>query len=174
VALEEQPRIVVMGVSGSGKTTVGQLLAQRLALPFADADDLHSADAKAKMAAGHPLTDADRGPWLARCAEWLASGKGPEGSPEKYGGVLACSALKRSYRDILRTGNPTLCFLHLAGDSSVVAERVSERAHHFMPAELVPSQYDALEPLQPDERGVVVGFTLGPAVIIDRFLAEVG
>ena len=154
-----------MGVSGSGKSTVGVLLAQRLKLEFQDADDLHSAAAKAKMAAGHPLTDADRAPWLARCAQWLAD--------VKYGGVLACSALKRSYRDVLRTGNPTLRFLHLAGDPSVVAERVSRRREHFMPSALVPSQYQALEPLQPDERGTVVDFTLGPAAIIETFLDEV-
>jgi gluconokinase len=154
-----------MGVSGSGKSTVGLLLAQQLGLQFQDADDLHTDAAKAKMAAGQPLTDEDRAPWLVRCAHWLAG--------EKYGGVLACSALKRSYRDILRTGNPTLCFLHLAGDPSVVADRVSRRLHHYMPPELVPSQYQALEPLEPDERGAAVDFTLGPAAIVEEFLAKV-
>ncbi|MCW2524571.1 MAG: gluconate kinase [Frankiales bacterium] len=160
--IADQPRIVVMGVSGSGKTTVGLLLAQRLQLPFEDADDLHSEAARAKMAAGQPLTDEDREPWLVRCAQWLAA--------QKYGGVLACSALKRSYRDLLRTGNDSLCFLHLAGDPAVVAERVAERQHHYMPSSLVPSQYQALEPLQPDELGVAVDFTLGPSAIVDRFL----
>jgi gluconokinase len=157
-----------MGVSGSGKSTVGALLAQRLQLPFEDADELHSAAAKAKMAAGHPLTDSDRAPWLVRCAQWLAAERA-----EKYGGVLACSALKRSYRDLLRTGNDSLCFLHLVGDASVVAARVAERQHHYMPSSLVPSQYQALEPLQPDEFGVAIDFTLGPPLIVDRFLTEV-
>jgi gluconokinase len=159
------PTVVVMGVTGSGKTTVGGVLAHQLGVPFEDADDLHSPEAKAKMAAGHPLDDADRAPWLARCATWLAS--------ESDGSVLACSALKRSYRDILRAGNDGLCFLHLAGDPAVVTERVGHRTHHYMPASLVQSQYDTLEPLQPDEFGVVIDFTLGPEQIVQQFLKEV-
>jgi gluconokinase len=87
--------------------------------------------------------------------------------------VLACSALKRSYRDILRAGNDGLCFLHLAGDPAVVTERVGHRTHHYMPASLVQSQYDTLEPLQPDEFGVVIDFTLGPEQIVQQFLKEV-
>ncbi|MDQ1751984.1 MAG: gluconokinase [Pseudonocardiales bacterium] len=159
------PAVVVMGVTGSGKTTVGGLLAQQLGVPFEDADDLHSPEAKAKMAAGHPLDDADRTPWLARCATWLAS--------QSDGSVLACSALRRSYRDILRAGNHGLCFLHLAGDPAVVTERVGYRTHHFMPTSLVRSQYDTLEPLQPDEFGVAIDFTFGPERIVRQFLKEV-
>ncbi|HEY2041165.1 MAG TPA: gluconokinase, GntK/IdnK-type, partial [Jatrophihabitans sp.] len=132
---------------------------------LADADDFHSDEAKAKMAAGHPLTDADRAPWLQRIAEWLRSQ--PEGC------VLACSALKRSYRDVLRTGSDNLCFLHLAGDPAVVTERVGHRMHHYMPASLVQSQYAALEPLEPDEFGVSLDFTLGPELIVEKFLKEV-
>ena len=113
------PTVVVMGVSGSGKSTVGLLLAHQLGVPFADADDFHSEQAKAKMAAGHPLDDADRAPWLRRLADWLA--EHPDGA------VLACSALKRRYRDVLRTGAPKLCLLHLAGDPAVVTERVGHR-----------------------------------------------
>jgi gluconokinase len=156
--------VVVMGVSGSGKSTVGVLLAADLGVPFADADDLHSVDARAKMAAGQPLDDEDRAPWLARCADWLAA--------HRTGAVLACSALTRDYRDRLRVGNPELCFLHLAGSPSVVAERVGERADrggHFMPARLVGSQFDLLQPLQHDEVGVAISVDLSPAAIVADF-----
>ena len=159
------PTVVVMGVSGSGKTTVGGVLAQHLSVPFADADDFHSSDAKAKMAAGHPLNDEDRAPWLLRLAGWLRE--------HEEGCVLACSALKHRYRDVLRTGDDQLCFLHLAGDPSVVTDRVGHRANHYMPASLVQSQYDDLQPLEPDEFGVVCDFTLGPEVIVEKFLKEV-
>jgi gluconokinase len=159
------PMVVVMGVSGSGKSTVGGVLAHQLGVPFADADDFHSDAARAKMAAGHALDDVDRAPWLARLANWLRD--------EQDGCVLACSALKRRYRDMLRAGSPRLCFLHLAGDAAVVSERVGHRAHHYMPASLVASQYDALEPLQPDEFGVAVDFTLGPEQIVEQFLKQV-
>ena len=159
------PTVVVMGVSGSGKTTVGGVLAQQLAVPFADADSFHSSEAKAKMAAGHPLDDADRAPWLQILADWLAG--------ETDGCVLACSALRRRYRDVLRSQSPRLCFLHLAGQPSVVTERVGHRAHHYMPSSLVQSQYDTLEPLEPDEFGVVIDFTLDPEQIVQTFLKEV-
>lgn len=159
------PTVVVMGVAGSGKTTVGGVLAEHLGVPFADADSFHSPEAKQKMASGHPLTDADRAPWLEKLAEWLRT--------EELGCVLACSALKRSYRDVLRTGADRLCFLHLAGDPAVVTERVGHREHHYMPASLVQSQFDTLEPLQPDEFGVVIDFTLGPERIVETFLKEV-
>jgi gluconokinase len=154
-----------MGVSGSGKTTVGMVLAVRLAVPFADADDFHSAAAKAKMAAGHPLDDDDRAPWLRHLADWLGEHPG--------GCVLACSALKRRYRDMLRTGADRLIFLHLAGSAAIVTDRVARRQRHYMPASLVGSQYDTLEPLGTDEHGVVIDFTLGPDRIVTEFLAAV-
>lgn len=156
------PTVVVMGVSGSGKSTIGLLLAHQLGVPFADADDFHSDAAKAKMAAGHALDDLDRAPWLDRLADWLAG--------ERDGCVLACSALKRRYRDVLRSQSPKLCFLHLAGDAAVVSERVGHRAGHYMPASLVGSQYAALEPLAPDEFGVALDFTAGPEQIVEQFL----
>jgi gluconokinase len=159
------PTIVVMGVSGSGKTTVGVILAEQLGMPFADADDFHSDEAKAKMAAGHALDDNDRATWLLRLADWL--GSHPDGE------VLACSALKRRYRDVLRGGSDKPCFLHLAGDPSVVTERVGHRKHHYMAASLVDSQYAALEPLESDEFGVVIDFTLGPEQIVEQFIKEV-
>ena len=159
------PTVVVMGVSGSGKTTVGVILANQLGVPFADADDFHTPELKAKMAAGHPLTDDDRWPWLARLADWLRD--------EQEGSVLACSALKRSYRDVLRTASDQLCFLHLAGSPEVVTQRVGHRHNHYMPASLVGSQYATLEPLGPDEFGVAIDFTLGPEQIVEQFLKEV-
>ncbi len=159
------PVVVVMGVSGSGKTTVGMVLADRLGVPFGDAVDFHTPELKAKMAAGRPLTDADREPWLARLADWLRA--------EQDGSVLACSALKRRYRDVLRTGSSRLCFLHLDGSAEVVGQRVGSRLNHYMPASLVQSQYATLEPLGPDEFGVAVDFTLGPEQIVERFLREV-
>lgn len=159
------PTVVVMGVTGSGKTTVGLLLAHQLGVPFADADDFHTPELKAKMAAGHPLDDADRAPWLRRLADWLAG--------EPGGCVLACSALKRRYRDVLRSGSSRLCFLHLAGEPAVASERVAHRRSHYMPASLVGSQYADLEPLEPDEFGVAVDFTLGPEHIVEQFLKEV-
>jgi gluconokinase len=159
------PTVVVMGVTGSGKTTVGLVLAHQLGVPFADADDFHAPEMVAKMAAGHPLTDADRAPWLSRLADWLGG--------EADGCVLACSALKRRYRDVLRSHSPRLCFLHLSGDPSVVTERVGRRRDHYMPASLVGSQYTALEPLQPDEYGVAIDFTLRPEQIVEQFLKEV-
>lgn len=163
--VELHPTVVVMGVAGSGKTTVGVILAHQLGVPFADADDFHSDEAKAKMHAGHPLTDEDRAPWLQRLADWLAD--------EPDGCVLACSALKRRYRDVLRSRSPRLAFLHLAGDPSVVSERVAHRQGHYMPASLVQSQYDALEPLAPDERGAAIDFTADPERIVQQFLKEI-
>ncbi|HEU5270847.1 MAG TPA: gluconokinase [Jatrophihabitans sp.] len=154
-----------MGVTGSGKTTVGLLLAHQLGVPFADADDFHSPETKAKMAGGHPLDDADRAPWLLRLADWLAD--------HSDGCVLACSALKRKYRDVLRSQAQRLVFLHLTGAPAVASERVAHRRNHYMPASLVDSQYADLEPLQPDEFGVPIDFTLGPERIVQRFLEQI-
>lgn len=159
------PCVVVMGVTGSGKTTVGTLLSERMQVPFADADDFHPESNKKKMAAGIPLNDDDRAPWLAILARWL--------DEHPSGCVLACSALKRRYRDVLRRGGTDTCFLHLAGDPAVVTTRVANRKNHYMPVSLVQSQYDTLEPLEPDETGVVIDFDLPPDEIVERFLHEV-
>lgn len=153
-----------MGVSGSGKTTVGELLAERLGVDFGDADDFHPAESVAKMAAGTPLTDHDRQPWLTAIAEWLAD-------RADRGAVVTCSALKRAYRDVLRAGAPDVWFLHLEGSPELVTERVAERTDHFMPADLVESQFDTLEPLGADERGVVIDATRSPTQIVEAFLA---
>ncbi|MDB4991494.1 MAG: gluconate kinase, family [Myxococcaceae bacterium] len=141
--------MVVMGVSGSGKSSVGRLLAERAQVPYADGDSFHSVESKAKMAAGHPLTDDDRWPWLARVGAWLAA-------HEATGAVVSCSALKRVYRDALRRSAPRAVFLHLTGEPEQLAQRMRARADHFMPATLLHSQLATLEPLQADERGVVL------------------
>ena len=139
--------IVVMGVSGSGKSTVGAALARRLEIPFADADDFHPAANIAKMSAGTPLDDDDRYPWLAAVGRWLA---------DHERGVMSCSALKRRYRDQLRSYRSTVEFLHLTGSPELIDRRQAERTGHFMPSSLAMSQFDALEPLDTDERGLAI------------------
>lgn len=142
-------RIIVMGVSGCGKTTIGDLVARELGVPFLDGDSLHPVENVAKMAAGTPLTDDDRWPWLATVGrELAAAGDG--------GMVLACSALRRTYRDAIREQAPDTIFLHLSGSKEVLKARTEGRTGHFMPSALLESQLATLEPLQEDERGVVV------------------
>jgi len=156
------PPIVVMGVSGSGKSTVGVALARRLGVPFVDADALHPPANIAKMTAGQPLDDADRYPWLDEVGEWLAGHRG---------GVAGCSALKRSYRDRLRAQCPSVEFLYLCGAPAVIAARVAARTGHFMPAALLRSQFEALEPLGADEAGVTVDVDRNVDAIIGAFLS---
>ncbi len=158
--------IVVMGVSGSGKSTVGAALAQRLRVPFADADDFHPAANIAKMSAGHPLDDDDRYPWLERIGQWLAN------HPE--GGVMSCSALKRAYRDQLRDHAPQTEFLHLYGTPEVIGRRQASRPGHFMPASLLQSQFDTLEPLDPDEGGLVIDVDQAVDSIVDDYVSRTG
>jgi gluconokinase len=155
--------VVVMGVTGSGKSTVGTVLAKRMDVPFADADDFHSPENVAKMRGGSPLDDNDRLPWLRTIGAWLAEHR-------DGGAVVTCSALRRAYRDVLREGAPDVTFLHLHGDMATVRERVAARTGHFMPESLVQSQFDALEPLQEDEKGVVIPFDLPVDDIVRRFL----
>ena len=144
-------RIVVMGVSGCGKSTVGPLLAARLGVPFVDADDLHPPTNVAKMAAGIPLTDEDRWPWLRLVGAELASASD--------GLVVACSALRYAYRDVLRSFVPDVYFVHLAGSREELASRLGHRVDHFMPLMLLDSQLATLEPLRADERGVTLDIT---------------
>jgi gluconokinase len=148
--MPQRPLIVVMGVSGSGKSTIGARLARRLGLRFLDADDLHPITNVDKMTAGVPLTDDDRWPWLARVGEAMAEASGT-------GVVVACSALKRSYRDAIRAAAPEAVFVHLDGSRDLLAARLGEREDHFMPAALLDSQLDALEPLGEGERGIRIG-----------------
>lgn len=164
------PLAVMMGVSGSGKSVVGAALAQRLRVPFADADDLHPPANIAKMSAGVPLDDDDREPWLRTVAHWLREHAGE-------GGVVACSALKRSYRDLLREHATHTVFLHLHGDRDVLAQRVTARPGHFMPAVLIDSQLATLEPLGADERGATLDVSDPVEDLVEqsvRFLATTG
>jgi gluconokinase len=157
--------IVVMGVSGSGKSTVGAALAQRLRVPFADADDFHPEANVAKMSAGHALNDEDRHPWLDAIGDWLANHCGE-------GGVMSCSALKRKYRDQLRKHCPQVRFLHLSGSPGVIGRRQASRPGHFMPASLLASQFDTLEPLEADEHGVVVDVDQDIDAVVENYLTR--
>ena len=150
-----------MGVSGSGKSTVGAALAGCLGVPFADADSLHPAANVAKMAAGTPLDDADRRPWLNLVGRWLA---------DHDAGVMSCSALKRRYRDQLRSHRADIAFLHLTGSPELIGARQAGRPGHFMPSSLVMSQFDALEPLDPDEHGMAIDVGQSVDSIVDAFV----
>ncbi|WEF25143.1 gluconokinase [Paracoccus sp. S3-43] len=147
--------IVVMGVSGSGKTTTGTALAALMGWPFVEGDSFHPEVNVRKMAEGIPLDDTDRAPWLQALADQIAASEARGESS-----VLGCSALKRAYRDILRGGAPRVRFLHIHGPQDLLAERLNHRAGHFFPPKLLESQLATLEPLQPDEDGAVVDLAL--------------
>jgi gluconokinase len=151
------PVVVVMGVTGAGKSTFGAMLAARIDLPFVDGDDLHSKANKQKMATGIPLDDADRAPWLDTIAATLA--RAPV--------VVACSALKRRYRDRLRAGAPHVRFVYLAGPSTLLAQRLGARTHEFMPPELLESQLAILEPPGSDENALTIDIRLSPEAMVD-------
>ena len=156
--------VVVMGVSGSGKSTIGRLLAERLGCPFYDGDDYHPAANVAKMAAGIPLDDADRDGWLAELAALIAVGLA-----RGEGGVIACSALKRQYRDVLSVDERRVRFVYLRGEFDTIWARLQSREGHFMGANLLQSQFDALE----EPRGaIVVDTSLEPEQVIDRILEQ--
>jgi gluconokinase len=139
-------RVVVMGVAACGKSTVGLALATELKGSFLDADALHPQENIEKMASGNPLMDTDRGSWLQLVGQHLTNSNGDI--------VIACSALKRSYRDLIREAAPDAFFIHLGGERDLIAHRLSQRPGHFMPPSLLDSQIDTLELLMPDERGV--------------------
>ncbi|MCY0906100.1 gluconokinase [Arthrobacter sp. H14-L1] len=160
-------RLVVMGVSGCGKSTIGSLVAHALGIPFVDGDSLHSVENVAKMAAGTPLTDADRRPWLAVVGRALAQTDGP-------GLVVACSALKRSYRDAIRAQASDVFFLHLHGTRELLSTRLARRAGHFMPADLLDSQLATLQPLQPDETGYAVDIDQPVSEILKQAVLAAG
>jgi gluconokinase len=158
-------RIVVMGVSGSGKSTVGRLLAERLGVAFVEGDELHPPRNVALMAAGTPLTDADREGWLQAIATQLR-----DAYRHGRGLVVACSALRRRYRDLLRSGAPDTVFVLLHGERRLLAERLQDRKGHYMPASLLQSQLDTLEPPQPDERALTHDIADPPVQIVAAVL----
>lgn len=159
--------VVVMGVSGSGKTTVAALLAARLGWRYREGDDLHPSENVEKMRGGTPLTDADRLPWLHRIAEeidgWRAQGEE---------GVLTCSALKRSYRDIIIGDRPEVVLVYLKGSPDLIARRMAARHEHFMPTALLASQFATLQEPTSDERPIVVDVGSQPGEIADRIGRE--
>ncbi len=162
-----QPVIVVMGVSGTGKSTVARLLAERLNWDFEEGDDLHPDPNIAKMKAGIPLTDEDRAPWLGNVAAWIRAHE-RAGRP----GVVPCSALKRAYRDRLRGEH--VVFVHLVGSPELIAERMSARAGHFMPPSLLTSQLDTLEPPGADEQVLTVDIGRPVPQLVDEVIARLG
>ncbi|MFB9071264.1 gluconokinase [Citricoccus parietis] len=149
-AVQEPVHLVLMGISGSGKTVLAERLATRLGWPYAEADEFHPASNIAKMSAGTPLTDADRWPWLESMRAWM------DLEANAGGTISTCSALKRTYRDLLRQASGRVFFLHVTCDPAVITDRMEHRLGHFMPASLVPSQLATLEELGMDEDGAVL------------------
>lgn len=156
-----------MGVAGCGKTTVAQYLATELDLEFAEGDEFHPAANVKKMSSGIALADSDRWPWLESLATWTKQHK-----ESGWSTVLTCSALRRAYRDVLRAADPRTFFVHLHGEHRLLHERMSKR-EHFMPAELLQSQFDTLEPLEPDEYGVVIDVAPSIPEVAARAIAAV-
>jgi carbohydrate kinase (thermoresistant glucokinase family) len=161
--------LVVMGVSGSGKSTIAALLAARLGWEYADGDWFHPAANVEKMHAGHPLTDADRVPWLQAIALWIDARRAAGGHA-----VVACSALKRAYRDILIGPRRDVGLVYLKGEPALIARRLARRHEHFMPAGLLASQFDTLEEPAPDEHPLVVAIDGTPEDIVAGILAQAG
>ncbi len=162
-----KPLVLVMGVSGAGKSTVGSLLAARLDVPFADADSFHPPANIGKMSRGEPLTDDDRWPWLDAIGAWLDA----QGAA---GGVVTCSALKRVYRDRLLDGRRAVRLLHLSGDPALIGARQAARPDHFMPASLMASQFATLEAPGEEEGVITLSVAPAPETIVEAALAALG
>ncbi|KQO72423.1 hypothetical protein ASF41_16690 [Methylobacterium sp. Leaf111] len=165
-----RPRVlVVMGVSGSGKSTVASRLAERLGWTFVDGDSFHSPGHVAKMRAGHPLDDDDRAPWLAAIGAWIDTQL-----QQRTPGVVVCSALRRAYRDVLVRGREEVRIVYLAGDRPLIEGRLARRQGHFMPAGLLDTQFAILEPPAPEENAVAVGIDAAPETIVATIVARLG
>ena len=161
--------IVVMGVSGSGKSTVAKGIATTMGWEFAEGDEFHPKANVEKMASGQPLTDEDRWPWLHLIGDWIS-----ERVSHGQSAVVACSALRRAYRDLLREGRPQVRFCHVDADAEVIEERMDSREGHYMPASLLASQLATLERLGEDEPGVVVSNVGSPGDVLDSALRALG
>ena len=154
-----------MGTAGAGKSTVMAALAERLGWPTLEGDSVHPAGNVAKMAAGVPLTDADRRPWLEAISAWIG-----ERERERRSSIVTCSALRRSYRDLLRRGHPWVWFVHLDPPRAILEDRMASRSGHFMPATMLESQLATLEPLQPGEPGSVLAADAPPVELAERII----
>jgi gluconokinase len=163
----QPPVLVLMGVSGCGKSTVAGLLAGRLGWDFEEGDDLHPPANIDKMASGHPLDDEDRWPWLAKVAQWIA-----EHTRAGRPGIITCSALKKSYRDVLRGEH--VVFVYLAGTREQIARRLAARHGHYMPESLLDSQFDALEPPTPEENSITIDIASSSADESDDLMSRLG
>ncbi|MBD3781338.1 MAG: gluconokinase [Micrococcales bacterium] len=161
--------VVVMGVSGCGKSTVAKGLSTVLGWEFAEGDAFHPEANVEKMRGGHALTDEDRWPWLRAIGEWIS---GKEAAGESA--VVTCSALRRVYRDLLREGRPHVRFLHVTADTDVIRDRMEHRPGHYMPSSLLDSQLATLEPLEDDEPGVAISNEGTAAQVLDRALVALG
>ena len=160
--------LLIMGVSGSGKSTIAEIVSERLGWVFEEGDDLHPQTNIDKMKAGIPLTDADRQPWLARVAAWIDKQR-ESGQP----GVITCSALKRSYRQIVIGDRPEVQLVYLRGSRELIAARLADRQGHFMPAALLESQFDTLEEPGPDENPLIVDIGGSADEIADEIVRHV-
>ena len=168
-ATDDTAVVVVMGVSGSGKSTIASMLAHRLGWIYEDGDWLHPNSNIEKMHHGEPLDDADRLPWLHAIADWIDATRRTGNH-----GVVACSALKRAYRDILIGSRRDVRLVFLQGDRDLIARRIAARADHFMPPGLLDSQFEALEPPQADERPIVVSVAPHPREIVENIVQKLG
>ena len=158
-------RVVLMGVSGCGKSTVGESLAQRLGWRFVEGDGLHPPENVAKMAAGQALNDEDRAGWLDTLSQCLARAR-----QDQQGVVISCSALKRAYRDRLRRGDERTLFVHLNGSRELIAQRIAARTHQYMPASLLESQFVALQAPAEDEQALVLDVQQPPTLLIETIV----